>query len=114
MPTNHSTSSAMLRPSSRIPHIRAAATSVNPCTGARSATSHGTSVATDLLGCRSAPGAQNTGILGQLPAAGPARPVYNADQPIAALKGTGIRTLGPPATVSSVVAPAARLLARDT
>jgi predicted ATPase len=30
---------AMLRPSSRLTHIRAAATSVNPCTGARSATS---------------------------------------------------------------------------
>src|SRR6476659_8739831 len=28
--------------------------------------------------------------------AGPVRPVYNADQPITALKGTGIRTLGPP------------------
>src|SRR5882672_12955063 len=39
------------RPSSRITHIRAAATSVNPCTGARSATSHGTSVAADLPGC---------------------------------------------------------------
>ena len=26
--------------------------------------------------------------------AGPVRPVYNADQPITALKGTGIRTLG--------------------
>jgi hypothetical protein len=28
--------------------------------------------------------------------ASPVRPVYNADQPITALKGTGIRTLGPP------------------
>src|SRR5438132_2351122 len=56
---------------SRITHIRAAATSVNPCTGARSATSHGTSVAADLPGCRSASGAQNTGILGQLPAGRP-------------------------------------------
>jgi hypothetical protein len=27
--------------------------------------------------------------------AGPVRPVYNADQPITALKGTGIRTAGP-------------------
>ena len=44
--------------------IRAAATSVNPCTGARSATSHGTSVAADLPGCRSVPGAQNTGFAG--------------------------------------------------
>ena len=34
MPTNHSTPSAMLWPSSGITHIRAAATSVNPCTGA--------------------------------------------------------------------------------
>jgi hypothetical protein len=33
--------------------IRAAATSVNPFTGARSATSHGTSVAADLPGRRS-------------------------------------------------------------
>jgi len=56
---------------SRITHIRAAATSVNPCTGARSATSHGTSVAADLPGCRSAPGAQNTGIRGRLPAGQP-------------------------------------------
>src|SRR6266851_9829669 len=95
MPTNHSTSSAMLTPSSRISHIRAAATSVNPCTGARSATSHGTSVAADLPGCRSVPGAQNTGFAGYSRQAGPVRPVYNADQPITALKGTGIRTAGP-------------------
>src|SRR5271165_6515753 len=61
----------MLRPSSRITHLRAAATSVNPCTGARGATSHGTSVAADLPGCRSAPGAQNTGIRGRLPAGQP-------------------------------------------
>ena len=27
--------------------------------------------------------------------AGPVRPVYNTDQPITALKGTGIRTVGP-------------------
>src|SRR3984893_14157360 len=71
MPTNHSISSAMLRPSSRITHLRAAATSVNPCTGARGATSHGTSVAVDLPGRRSAPGAQNTGIRGRLPAGRP-------------------------------------------
>src|SRR6266404_4922935 len=95
MPTNHSISAATLRPSSRITHIRAAATSVNPCTGARSATSHGTSVAADLPGCRSAPGAQNTGFAGYSRQAGPVRPVYNTDQPITALKGTGIRTLGP-------------------
>src|SRR5260370_9999539 len=61
----------MLRPSSRITDLRAAATSVNPCTGARGATSHGTSVAADLPGCRSAPGAQNTGIRGRLPAGQP-------------------------------------------
>jgi acyl-CoA reductase-like NAD-dependent aldehyde dehydrogenase len=71
MPTNYSISSAMLRPSSRITHLRAAATSVNPCTGARGATSHGTSLAADLPGCRSAPGAQNTGIRGRLPAGQP-------------------------------------------
>jgi hypothetical protein len=71
MPTNHSISSATLRPSYRIPHIRAAATSVNPCTGARSATSHGTSVAADLPGCWSSPGAQNTGIRGRLPVGRP-------------------------------------------
>src|SRR5438309_2235202 len=70
MPTSHSTCSAMLRPS-RVTDIRAAATSVNPCTGARSATSHGTSVAADLPGCRSVPGAQNTGIRGRLPAGRP-------------------------------------------
>src|SRR5467141_1520636 len=96
MPTNHAISFAMLRPSSGITHIRAAATSVNPCTGARSATSHGTSVAADLPGCRSSRGAQNTGFAGYSRQAGPVRPVYNADQPITALKGTGIRTLGPP------------------
>src|SRR5437879_8204321 len=49
------------RPSSRVSHFRAAATSVNPCTGARGATSHGTSVAADLPGRRSLSGAQNTG-----------------------------------------------------
>jgi hypothetical protein len=43
-------------PLSRVTHIRAAATSVNPCTGARGATSHGTSVPADLPGCRSALG----------------------------------------------------------
>src|ERR1700738_4193771 len=90
---NHSISSATLRPSSRITHIRAAATSVNPCTGARSATSHGTSVAADLPGRRSPSGAQNTGFAGGSRQAGPVRLVYNADQPITALKGTGIRTV---------------------
>src|SRR6202049_3394351 len=108
MPTNHSISSATLRPSSGITHIRAAATSVNPCTGARSATSHGTSVAADLPRRRSASGAQNTGFAGYSRQAGPVRPVYNADQPISALKGTGIRTLGPPATVELGAAGGAR------
>ena len=56
---------------SRVTHVRAAATSVNPCTGARGATSHGTSVAADLPGCRSSPGAHNTGIRGRLPAGQP-------------------------------------------
>src|SRR5882762_376475 len=94
MPTNHSTSSAMLTPSPRIPHIRAAATTVNPCTGARSATSHGTSVAADLPGCRSAPGAQNTGILGQLPAGRPSPTSLQCRPVNGRLKGTGIRTAG--------------------
>src|SRR6202023_1589409 len=80
---------------SRVTHIRAAATSVNPCTGARGATSHGTSVAADLPGRRSLRGAQNTGFAGYSRQAGPVRPVYNADQPMAAFKGTGIRTVGP-------------------
>src|SRR5467141_4441743 len=96
MPTNHSISSATLRPSSRITPSGPAATSVNPCTGARGATSHGTSVAADLPGRRSLSGAQNTGFAGYSRQAGPVRPVYNTDQPITALKGTGIRTLGPP------------------
>src|SRR5882672_6854489 len=52
------------RPSSRITPSGPAATSVNPCTGARGATSHGTSVAADLPGCRSSRGAQNTGFAG--------------------------------------------------
>src|SRR6202035_4137581 len=78
---------------SRVTHIRAAATSVNPCTGARGATSHGTSVAADLPGRRSSRGAQNTGCAGGPRQAGPVRLVYNADQPITALKGTGIRTV---------------------
>src|SRR3984893_1806307 len=94
MPTNHSNSSAMLRPS-RVTDIRAAATSVNPCTGARSAPSHGTSVAADLPGRRPPSGAQNTGFAGYSRQAGPVRPVYNTDQPITALRGTGIRTTGP-------------------
>jgi hypothetical protein len=62
----------------------AAATSVNPCTGARSATSHGTSVAADLPGCRSSPGAQTRGFSGNSRQAGPVRPVYDADQSMAA------------------------------
>src|SRR6266403_5334671 len=105
MPTNHSISSATLRPSSRITHIRAAATSVNPCTGARGATSHGTSVAADLPGCRSASGAQNTGFAGYSRRAGPVRLVYNADQPLTALKGTGILTFG---SVPAQIAPNVR------
>ena len=36
------------------------------------------------------------GFAGDSRQASPVRPVYNADQPITALKGTGIRTLGPP------------------
>jgi hypothetical protein len=44
---------------SRVTHMRAAATSVNPCTGARGATSHGTSVAADLPGRRSPLGVKN-------------------------------------------------------
>src|SRR5260221_14230118 len=36
------------------------------------------------------------GFAGESRQASPVRPVYNADQPITALKGTGIRTLGPP------------------
>jgi hypothetical protein len=78
---------------SRITHIRAAATSVNPCTGARSATSHGTSVAADLPGCRSAPGAQNTGILGQLPAGRPGPTSLQCRPVNGRQKGTGIPTL---------------------
>jgi hypothetical protein len=39
----------------------------HPCTGARSATSHGTSAAADLPRRWSSPRAQNTGILGRLP-----------------------------------------------
>src|SRR6266550_5682124 len=94
MPTNHSTSSAMLRPS------LASLTSGPPQRAsipvlARSATSHRTSVAADPPGCRSSRGAQNTGFAGYSRQAGPVRPVYNTDQPITALKGTGIRTAGP-------------------
>ena len=38
------------------------------------------------------------GFVGDSRQAGPVRPVYNADQPITALKGTGIRTLSVPLT----------------
>ena len=38
------------------------------------------------------------GFAGDSRQASPVRPVYNADQPITALKGTGIRTLGPSRT----------------
>ena len=47
-------------------------------------------IAADLPGRWSSPGTQNTGILGRLPVGGPVRLVYKTDQPIAALKGTGI------------------------
>ena len=43
------------------------------------------------------------GFAGDSRQASPVRPVYNADQPITALKGTGIRTPGPPLRMTSFV-----------
>src|SRR5467141_3093050 len=95
MPTNHSTSSAMLRPSlaSLTPgppqraSIPVLALEAQPPTGLPSRST-----------CRGAGPLQvfkTRGFVGDSRQAGPVRPVYNADQPITALKGTGIRTLGP-------------------
>ncbi len=58
MPANHSNASVMTPSSSR---SRTAATTVSPCTGARGATSHRTSVAANLPGCGSPPGGRATG-----------------------------------------------------
>src|ERR1700730_10373973 len=95
MPTNHSTSSAMFRTSlasltSGPPHrasIPVLALEAQPPTGLPSRPT-----------CRGAGPLQvltTRGFAGDSRQASPVRPVYNADQPITALKGTGIRTLGP-------------------
>src|ERR1700675_1057037 len=96
MPTNHSTSSAMFRTSlaslTSGPPQRASipvlALEAQPPTGLPSRPT-----------CRGAGPLQvltTRGFAGDSRQASPVRPVYNADQPITALKGTGIRTLGPP------------------
>src|SRR5580704_2224869 len=95
MPTNHSTSSAMFRTSlashTSGPRQRASipvlALETQPPTGLPSRPT-----------CRGAGPLQvlkTRGFAGDSRQASPVRPVYNADQPITALKGTGIRTLGP-------------------
>src|SRR5229473_2862376 len=95
MPTNHSISSAILRPSlaslTSGPPQRASipvlALEAQPPTGLPSRPT-----------CRGAGPLQvlkTRGFAGDSRQASPVRPVYNADQPITALKGTGIRTLGP-------------------
>src|SRR5467141_4254011 len=102
MPTNHSISSAMFRTSlashpsgpPRLASIPVLALEAQPPTGLPSRPT-----------CRGAGPLQvlkTRGFVGDSRQAGPVRPVYNADQPITALKGTGIRTLGPPLWVSSV------------
>src|ERR1700680_420757 len=89
MPTNHSTSSAMLRPSlaSLTPgppqraSIPVLALEARPPTGLSSRPT-----------CRGAGPLQvlkTRGFVSDSRQAGPVRPVYNADQPITALKGTG-------------------------
>src|SRR6516165_9297939 len=95
MPTNHSISSAMLKPSLALltsePPQRASipvlALEAQPPTGLPSRPT-----------CRGAGPLQvlkTRGFAGDSRQASPVRPVYNAAQPITALKGTGIRTLGP-------------------
>src|ERR1700726_831910 len=94
MPTNHSPSSAMLRPSLAShpsgPPQRASipvlALEAQPPTGLPSRST-----------CRGAGPLQvlkTRGFEGDSRQAGPVRPVYNADQPITALKGTGIQQTG--------------------
>src|SRR5438132_11030008 len=96
MPTNHSTSSAIFRTSlaslTSGPPQRASipvlALEAQPPTGLPSRPT-----------CRGAGPLQvlkTRGFSGNSRQAGPVRPVYNANRPIAALKGTGIRTFGPP------------------
>src|SRR5271156_4267740 len=101
MRTNHSTSSAMLRPSVALltsgPPQRASipvlALEAQPPTGLPSRPT-----------CRGAGPLQvlkMRGFGGVTRQAGPVRPVYNADQPITALKGTGIRAVDPSAGCES-------------
>src|SRR6266404_7778250 len=96
MPTNHSISSAML-PLSRITHLsgppqRASipvlALEAQPPTGLPSRPTYRGADPLQVL--------ETQGFSGNSRQAGPVRPVYNAYQPMPALKGTGIRTLGPP------------------
>src|ERR1700676_1568777 len=93
MPTNHSTSSAMFRTSlaslTSGPPQRASipvlALEAQPPTGLPSRPT-----------CRGAGPLQvlkTRGFVGDSRQAGPVRPVYNDDQPITALKGTGIRSI---------------------
>src|ERR1700746_2826163 len=87
MPTNHSISSVTITLLSG--HIRTTATNVGPCTGAQSATSHRTSVATNRPGCRSSPGGRATGF-GWLLLTGRAGPAsLKADRFTTALREQG-------------------------
>jgi hypothetical protein len=87
MPTNHSTSSAMIRSSPLA--LGPTATTVNPCTGAQSATSHGTSVAANRPGCRCSPGGRAIGLGGLFPTGRPSPASLQADPVHDRFKGTG-------------------------
>jgi Putative transposase len=70
-------------------HSRTAATTVSPCTGARGATSHRTSVAANPPGCRSSPGVRDTGRYRLLPAGRPGLASLKADRFTTALRVQG-------------------------
>src|SRR6516225_2106620 len=78
MPANHSTASATIKSSALA--SGPTATTVNPCTGARSATSYRTSVAANRPGCRSSPGGRATGLGGLLPTGRPGPASLKADR----------------------------------
>src|SRR5260370_18491726 len=86
MPTNHRTSSVMVKTSAV---VRTTATLVDPCTGALGATSHRTSVAAVLSGHQSATGAPSTGDNGFLPPGRPGPASLQCRPAHGRMKGTG-------------------------
>jgi hypothetical protein len=69
--------------------IRTDRDDLNPCTGAQSATSHGTSVAANRPGCRSSPGGPATRLGGLFPTGRPSPASLQADRFTTALRVQG-------------------------